>query len=181
MQGTSKFFTGLSPFLMGVSVLVTMAFAPQQQPQPSVTVHNDDITIRGCVGRAAGGTLSNEPTLVWSRGDIMLMNALFSSDGNSSRLADRVFYWIDNDKDLAKHVGQMVELKGDLGDFKKGEVKFDRDGDYTTIKMKLGGKEEKVRMPTAWLNAPKGEDDVDIVTRKIDVDKVKVLGACPAR
>jgi hypothetical protein len=60
-------------------------------------------------------------------------------------------------------------------------VKFDRDGDYTTIKMKLGGKEEKVRMPTAWLGAPKGEDDVDIVTRKIDIDKVKVLGACPAR
>jgi hypothetical protein len=179
MSSTSRVFTGLSPFLMGASVLVTMAFAPQQQP--SVTVHHDDITIRGCVGRATGGTLSNEPTLVWSRGDIMLMNALFNSDGNSSRLADRVFYWIDNDKDLAKHVGQMVEIKGDLGDFKKGEVKFDRDGDYTTIKMKLGGKEEKVRMPTVWLNAPKGEDDVDIVTRKIDIDKVKALGACPAR
>jgi hypothetical protein len=179
MTRTSKLFAGLTPFLMGASVLVTMAFAPQQQP--SIAVHHDDITIRGCVGRAAGGTLSNEPTLVWSRGDIMLMNALFSSDGQSSRLADRVFYWIDNDKDLAKHVGQMVEIKGDLGDFKKGEVKFDRDGDSTTIKMKLGGKEEKVRMPTVWLNAPKGEDDVDIVTRKIDIDKVKVLGACPAR
>jgi hypothetical protein len=179
MSSLSRFFAAVSPFLMGASVLVTMAFAPQQQP--SVAVHGDDITIRGCVGRATGGTLSGDPTLVWSRGDIMLMNALFSGDGTSSRLADRVFYWIDNDKDLAKHVGQMVEVKGDLGDFKKGEVKFDRDGDYTTIKMKLGGKEEKVRMPTVWLNAPKGEDDVDIVTRKVDIDKVKVLGACPAR
>jgi hypothetical protein len=47
----------------------------------------------------------------WSRGDIMLINALFSGDGQSARLADRVFYWIDNDKDLAKHVGQMVEIK----------------------------------------------------------------------
>ena len=178
MTRNSTLFTGLAPFLMVASVLATMAFAPQQQP--SITVHHDNITIRGCVGRAAG-TLSGEPTLVWSRGDIMLMNALFNSDGNSSRLADRVFYWIDNDKDLAKHVGQMVEIKGDLGDFKKGEVKFDRDGNFTTIKMKLGGKEEKVRMPTVWLNAPKGEDDVDIVTRKIDIDKVNVLGACPAR
>ena len=176
MTRNSRVFAALSPFLMGVSVLVTMAFAPQQQP--AVTVHHDDITIRGCVGRATGGTLSGEPTLVWSRGDIMLMNALFNGDGNASRVADRVFYWIDNDKDLAKHVGQMVEIKGDLGDFKKGEVKFDRDGDSTTIKMKLGGKEEKVRIPTVWLNAPKDEDDVDIVTRKIDVDKVKVLGAC---
>jgi hypothetical protein len=179
MISTSRLFAGLTPFLMGASVLATMAFSPQQPP--AVVVHHDDVTIRGCVGRAVAGNLGTEPTLVWSRGDIMLMNALFSGDGQSSRLADRVFYWIDNDKDLAKHVGQMVEIKGDLGNFKKGEVKFDRDGEYTTVKMKLGGKEEKVRMPTVWLNVPRGEDDVDIVTRKVDIDKVKVLGACPAR
>lgn len=177
MTRTTTLFSGLAPFLMGASVLVTMAASPPQQP--AVTVHGDDITIRGCVGRAAGSVGGSQPTLVWTRGDIMLMNALFN-DGKSSAPNDRVFYWLENEKDLAKHVGQLVEIKGDLGDFKKGEVKFDRDGQYTKVELKLGGKTEKLRMPTAWI-ATHGEDEIDIVSRKIDVDKISVLGACPTR
>lgn len=176
MTRTTTLFSGLAPFFMGASVLFTMAASAPQQP--AVSVHGDDITIRGCVGRAAG-SFSNEPTLVWSRGDIMLMNALFN-DGKSPALSDRVFYWLDDKEDLAKHVGQLVEIKGDLGDFKKGEVKFDRDGEFTKVELKLGGKTEKLRMPTNWL-AARGEDEIEIVSRKIDVDKVKVLGACPTR
>jgi hypothetical protein len=177
MTRTTTLFSGLAPFFMGASVLVTMAASAPQQP--AIAVHGDDITIRGCVGRAATGTLGREPALVWTRGDIMLMNALFN-DGKSPALSDRVFYWLENDKDLAKHVGQLVEIKGDLGDFKKGEVKFDRDGEYTKVELKLGGKTEKVRMPTAWV-ATRGEDEIDIVSRKVDVDKINVLGACPTR
>jgi hypothetical protein len=71
-----------------------------------------------------------------------------------------------------------VEIKGDLGDFKKGEIETKRDGDFTKIEMKLGGKTEKARVPTAWLGTNADKTDVTIVSRKVDVDKVKVLGAC---
>jgi hypothetical protein len=99
----------------------------------------------------------------------------------SGQLAERVFYWLEDDEDLAKHVGQMIEVKGDLGDFEKGEIEFDKDGDFTKIELKLDGKTEKARVPTAWLGASRGEGEIDIVARKIDVDSVKVLGACPVR
>jgi hypothetical protein len=89
-----------------------------------------------------------------------------------------VFYWLEDDEDLSKHVGQMIEVGGDLGDFEKGEVDIEKDGDFTEIELKLDGKTEKARVPSAWLGAPRGEGEFDIVARKIDVDKVTVLGTC---
>ncbi len=176
MSGTSLFSKRLTPWLAGASLsIATLAAAGQQ---PAVVVQDDDITIRGCVGRAQPGTATNAPMLVWTRGDIMLSNATAIGAALS---ADRVFYWLDDDDDLSKHVGQMVEVKGDLGDFQKGEVDIDKDGDFTEIELKLGGKTEKARVPTTLIGAPRGEGEFDIVARKIDVDDVKVLGACPTR
>jgi hypothetical protein len=154
--------------------LGTAAFAQQ----PSVSVRGDDITIRGCVGRATPGAGLAQPSLVWTRSDIMLSNAMSVGGAAPSSLADRVFYWLDDEDDLAKHVGQQVEIKGDLGDFKKGEIEMKRDGEFTNIELKLGGKTEKARVPTAWLGTSAREREVDIISRKVDVDKVKVIGAC---
>ena len=146
--------------------------------QPSVVVNDDEITIRGCVGRVTPGGPADERMLVWTRGDIMLSNP---SALRSGQLAERVFYWLDDDDDLSKHVGQMIEVKGDLGDFEKGEIEFDRDGDFTEIELKLDGKTEKARVPNALLGPHRSEGEIDIVSRKIDVDDVKVIGACPVR
>lgn len=153
----------------------TLAAAGQQ---PSVVVNDDEITIRGCVGRVTPGGPADERMLVWTRGDIMLSNP---SALRSGQLAERVFYWLDDDDDLSKHVGQMIEVKGDLGDFEKGEIEFDRDGDFTEIELKLDGKTEKARVPNALLGPYRSEGEIDIVSRKIDVDDVKVIGACPVR
>jgi len=176
MTRVTLFSGRLMPWIAGASLsIATLATAGQQ---PSVVVHDDDITIRGCVSRVSPGGIGSAPMLVWTRGDIMLSNATALQAG---QLTDRVFYWLDDDEDLDKHVGQMIEIKGDLGDFKKGEVEIDRHGDFTEIELKLDGKKEKARVPTAWLGAPRSEGEFDIVARKIDVDKVNVLGACPAR
>jgi len=175
MITTSSLSKRLTPWLAGASLsIATLAAAGQQ----AVVVQDDDITIRGCVGRAQPGTASHASMLVWTRGDIMLSNA---SAIGAAQSTGRVFYWLEDDEDLSKHVGQIIEVKGDLGDFQKGEVDIDKDGDFTKIELKLGGKTEKARVPTTWLGAPQGEGDFDIIARKIDVDDVKVLGACPRR
>jgi hypothetical protein len=160
---------------LGLALMIATAGAAAQEP--SVRVKGDDITIRGCVGRATPGAGLTQPTLVWTRSDIMLSNAMSVQASGTTALTDRVFYWLDDEDDLAKYIGQQVEIKGDLGDFKKGEIELKRDGAFTDIEMKLGGKTEKARVPTAWLGS-RSDEDIEIVSRKVDVDEVKRLGAC---
>jgi hypothetical protein len=169
-----RFLTQLACPLALAATMSTAALAQQS----SVVVDDDEITIRGCVGRAPITNASAQQVLVWTRSDLMLGNAMAVRDGQPSALNGGVFYWLDDDDDLTKHVGQMVEVKGDLGDFKKGEIDIDRDGDFTEIELKLDGKKEKARVPTAWLGTPARDAEIEIVSRKVDVDKVTVLGAC---
>lgn len=173
-----KFATHSRTTLTTVGLSLALGAVAAFAQQPSISVRGDDITIRGCVGRVSPGAGLTQPTLVWTRSDIMLSNAMSVQAGAQSALADRVFYWLEDEDDLTKYIGQQVEIKGDLGDFKKGEIELKRDGDFTDIEMKLDGRKEKARVPTAWLNTRTDEGDVTIVSRKIDVDKVKALGAC---
>jgi hypothetical protein len=173
----------------GVAVaLATLAVTPIGAQQPAVTLDDDDITIRGCIGPVSGHSAIAPTMLVWSRGDIMLagVTAVGSDAPNpvgTSGVAGRMFYWLEDDEDLSKHVGQLVEIKGELEDFEKGTVEIERHGEFTEIELDLGGKEEKARIPTSWLGPPISSKDreFDIVARRIDVDEVRVLGACNPR
>jgi hypothetical protein len=170
-----KTITPLTSMCAGVFLSVFALTADAQV----VEKHGDDVTIRGCVMPAGKSGLTAQQVVVWSRGDMMLSNVMTAGEGDV--LKQQVFYWLDEDEDLTKHVGQMVEVEGDLGDFKKGEIEVKKDGDFTNIEMKLGGKTEKARVPTSWFGAAPREGEWDIVSRKIDVEHVKVLGACPGR
>jgi hypothetical protein len=174
-NSTMNTITRLTSMCAGILLTVFALTADAQV----VKQHGDDVTIRGCVTSGGRSGLAPQQMLVWSRGDMMLSNVMTAGEGDL--LNQHVFYWLNHDKDLTKHVGQMVEVKGDLGDFKKGEIEVKKDGDFTNIEMKLGGKTEKARVPTSWFGAAPREGEFDIVSRKIDVDDVKVLGACPAR
>ena len=94
-----------------------------------------------------------------------------------------------DEDDLEKHVGKLVEVRGQLEGLEKGELEIERDGAFTEIRLELDGDEETIRVPTAWLEgssvarASRADADIDIeiATRKVDVDDVKVLGPCPVR
>ena len=169
---------------IGALLAATIAVASSAAQQPIVTIDDDEITIRGCVWNADVRNAIPTNMLVWSRGDIMLagVTSLGSNPIGTAGLVGRVFYWLEDDDDLAKHVGQMVEVKGDLEDFETGEVEIDREDDFTEIKLDLDGKKEKARVPTAWLRGTGVDRDqeFEIAARRIDVDEVRVLGACNA-
>lgn len=171
----------------GSLAMATAFMATLGAQQPAVTVDDDDITIRGCV-REVDLRTTNPSLLVWSRSDLMLVGAeAASSDApnpiGTAGFAGRVFYWLDDDEDLAKHVGQQIEIKGDLKDIEKGEIEIDQDGAFTKIEIKLDGEKETARVPTSWLGMPADdrEQKFEIVGRRVDVDNVKVLGACTVR
>jgi hypothetical protein len=142
-----------------------------------LSLDGDNVFIRGCVAKAPVADFGSESMLIWSRSDVMLRSAAIQA-GQSAPLSERVFYWLNNDKNIEKHIGQRVEVKGKLGNFKNGEVEMKREGQFTDVKLKVGDKTEKARVPTVWLGANAGEGTFTFPSRKIDVDDVKVLGAC---
>jgi hypothetical protein len=163
------------------AVLAGVSTAAQQ---PEMIVDGDDIMLRGCVRGADFRAAAPASVLVWTRGDIMLAGVTglggdTISPVGTSGMVGRVFYWLKDDT-LARHIGQMVEIKGDLKDFESGEVEIDRDDDYTEIELDLDGDEERARIPTSWLRGTDADRDqeFEIVARRIDVDEVHILGAC---
>jgi hypothetical protein len=144
----------------------------------ATTIDGDDITIRGCVTRAGVLAVGGDGSpLLWSRGDIML-SAATGIDPRSPGANSRFFYWVD--EDLGTHLGEYVEIKGELEEVKRGEIEIDRDDDVTTIELNLGGKKEKARVPTSWLGQATDDDDreYDIAVQRIDVKDVKTLRGC---
>ena len=168
---------------MSALLAVTIAGASSAAQEPIVTIDDDDITIRGCVRNTDVRNRLPINMLVWSRGDIMLAAAtsLGSHRVGTAGVAGRVLYWLEDEDDLTKHVGQMIEVKGELKDLETGEVEIKREDDFfTEIELDLDGKEEKARVPTAWLRGTGADRDqkFEIAARRVDVDEVRVLGAC---
>jgi hypothetical protein len=163
--------------LFGTLALALTASAAAAQPD--VRVDGDDITITGCVGRPDPSIGDVQDVLAWTRDDIMLAYAQMVGDtfglGGSP---GPFFYWLDETEELLAQVGNRVEVEGELGDFEDGEVKIERDDDFTEITVTLEGDEETARLPTSWLGADRDDIEFEIVTRRIDVDEVRVLGPC---
>jgi hypothetical protein len=174
-------------YTLGAAAALAVSLAlPLTAQQQSVAIDDDEITITGCITAMTMSVPAPErpEILLWSRGDIMLAGVAATSDDDRSpateRLASRVFYWLDDDNTLANHVGQRVQVRGELEDFEEGEIEIERDGDYAEIELELDGKEEEARVPISWLG-PGGPDrdvNVEFVARRIDVEDVRVLGPC---
>ena len=163
------------------STAVAYPLAAQQQ---MVVVDGDNITITGCLARVTGSPSIAPSSLVWSRGDLMLASAAAAGANvavpvGTTGVNGRVFYWLDEEEDLAKYIGKNVRIRGEVDDFEKGEIEIDRDGDYAEVKLEFDGKEEELRIPMTFLGRGIRDDvEFDIVARKVDVDDVDVLGPC---
>ena len=144
----------------------------------AASADDEHIVIRGCVTDAKAPSVVAPHSFVWSRSDIMLAAA--EARSTAVPLRDRIFYWLDDDDDLAKYRGQQVEVQGELEDIEKGKVEIDRKDDYTKVKLHLDGKTEEAKVPSSWLNewANPKDQKFEIVARRIDVKKVNVIGAC---
>lgn len=153
---------------------------------------DDQFVVTGCVTPTADFRSAGPQTLfVWSRGDVYLAfpdvrvkpSETARPVGTTGVLMP-VFYWIDDENDFAEHVGQHVEIVGELSDeLREGEIEIEHEGDFAEIKFDAGRREATARIPTAWFGpATRGRDiERDVVVRTVDVEKVTVLGACKAR
>ena len=147
----------------------------------------DDITLTGCLvrgeGDGAGYLLSNPPgEPAWQRAEDKRIepNSVGTSGGFES-----IFYWLDGDDELRKHVGHAVQITGELeGDLDDGQIEIDRKKDWTEMTVKAGGRTMKAQVPHASASTAPGRDGDDrmsVLVRRVDVERVEMLGATCAR
>jgi hypothetical protein len=144
---------------------------------PSVSA--DKMKLVGCLVQSEGddGYLLINPPL--EPGPGAGDGAVAPGSVGTAPVAANVFYWLDKDDDLKPHVGHRVEIEGNVnGDVKRGEIEIDRKDGWTEIEVKSAGREMKARVPNASVIAgPHADREIDVLVRRVDVDKVRMLDA----
>lgn len=187
--------------LMAIAFAMALALAPER----TKVVHADDdaVTLTGCIVQGNDGDKGYLLTQVLPASVDMSTRAARTAEnttGTSGALpgSSSVIYWLDdleNDDDIPTYAGKRVEVRGEVeGEFKKGEMEVERDGDWVKIEIKSDGKNVKTRIP--WVSVmPNSTDtavgtsgtalkegkeiEMNINVRKLDVKDVKIVsGTC---
>jgi len=172
-------------------IAVACALASTAGAQTPAGDRDDQLVVTGCVMPAAEVRTGPHSIFLWSHGDVYLASPeLRFKPSEAARPVGTagvfapVVYWLDDEDDFAPYVGQRVEIVGEMGDeLDSGELEFDHDGDVTEIEFDAGGREARLRIPTAWLGPQtRGRDhEFDVVVRSVDVERVTALGPCVSR
>lgn len=190
MASSSRFLFGVGLFCAAVFLFCAAVFATVGSAQ--VGDRDDQFVARGCVTPTGDFRSAGPQSLfLWSRGDVYLAypDTRFKPAetarpvGTTGRFMP-VFYWIDDENDFAKYVGQRVEIVGELSDdMDKGEIEINHQADFTEIEFEVNGREAKARLPRTWLGPATGTKDAefDVAVRTVDVEEVTVLGSCASR
>ena len=159
-----------------VTALASTPFAVQ------LAAADKEIKLSGCLVRGEDGDgylLRNAPGEPASQRTTDA-NVTPSAVGTAGAFAS-IFYWLDGDDDLQKHVGHLVEIEGELGsELQEGAIKIDRKDDWTELEVEADGDHLKARVPHASVFGAPGRDndrEVNVLVRRVDVESVKMLGA----
>src|SRR5229473_3324169 len=147
---------------------------------------DDDIKLTGCLirgeGDLGGYLLTNAPDdPAWLKSDNhkVAPSAVGTTGGFTT-----LFYWLYGSNDLNAHVGQRVEIDGDLqGDAREGEIKTHRKDHWTELTLTVNGRSMKARVPNASFMFATDRDHKhksDVLVRRVNVEHVKMIAAgCP--
>jgi hypothetical protein len=95
----------------------------------------------------------------------------------------RVLYWLDDDDhEVAKLMGQLIEVTGEIeGDVKRGEIEIERENGMIELEIKAGGRKANVKLadvPSAIGTSRSVKDrevELPYLVRKLDVKSAKSL------
>jgi hypothetical protein len=106
-----------------------------------------------------------------------------SSTTTSEMKPARILYWLDDDDhEVAKLMGQLVEVTGEVeGDVKRGEIEVERENGMIELEIKADGREANVKLPDVPSaigtsgSVKDREVELPYVVRKLDVKSAKSL------
>ena len=168
------------------SIALTFVLFATAGAQAHVGDHDDQFVVQGCVMPTTDFQPGGTPLFVLSRTvylgspDTQFRPGDARASGGTSVFVP-VFYWIDDENDVARFVGQRVEVVGELtDDLDEGEIDIDHHGDFTEIEFEVNGDKTQVRVLRAWLGPAFADDDaeLDVAVRTVDVERVTPLGPC---
>jgi hypothetical protein len=163
-----------------VSTMTVLSLRAERTPASSPDDNN--IKLTGCLVKGEGDhgylvtNLPSEPASTSPAGVSVVPSAV-GTTGNYST----IFYWLDDNGGLERHVGHRVEIEGRLkGDPKSGEIELERKDNWTEVKVKSDGRSMKAMVPNASIYpaSPRDKDrKVTAVVRRVDVDHVRMIAA----
>jgi hypothetical protein len=106
-----------------------------------------------------------------------------SSTTSSEMKPARILYWLDDDDDeVAKLMGQLVEVTGEVeGDVKRGEIEVERENGMIELEIEADGRKANVKLadvPSAIGTSGSVRDreaELPYVVRKLDVKSAKSI------
>ena len=158
---------------------------PSLGAETAPAARRDDKTIKltGCLVKGERGdhgylitNLPSEPASTSSATASVVPGAVGTTGAYST-----IFYWLDDDDDLERHVGHRVEIEGRMkGDLKPGEIKLERKDNWTEVTVKSDGRSMKATVPNASLFPASTRDKdrkVAADVQRVDVDHVRMIAA----
>ena len=167
---------------LGAALVVCTFIVADQAAASANRAADKRVKLSGCLirgdGDRAGYLLANPPTEPWlnSPGKQVTPSVLGTSGDYAT-----IFYWLDGHDDLREHIGHKVEVEGDLrDDVKDGEIRTERKENWTEVTVKADGREMKAQVPNTSIFPASNRDKArtsDILVRRVDVERVRMLGA----
>jgi hypothetical protein len=141
-----------------------------------------DITLRGCVVRGV-----EKDTFALTNVSEISKNGL--STIPSASQGHRVLFWFNKDDKFKEHVGELIEVKGEMGEIKESEIELkagkQQDGGLVA---EFQGPGKDVKVPNDVIGseigtagrteADNGKKDLKAFLIKVDVDEVKRISNC---
>jgi hypothetical protein len=194
---------GYTCAVAAVALSLSGAVAAQQAAavgaQPVQEGERKNLTLSGCVVKGDGGyvlstigegfSVESSRTTVAASGTTTTTTTRTTTPSSPVIPApdQRFIYWLDDDDDqLEKHVGERVEVTGDIkGDIERGEIDIERGNDMIELEIKAQGETITVKLPDTPANTAVGTsgtvtdrpEDIPFKVRKFDVKSVKMIAA----
>jgi hypothetical protein len=168
--------------LLSFTVLLIVWVVPLSNLRAgSVQDTNTKMTLTGCLigGEGDDGYLLTNMTA--NPRERASSGAVAPGPVGTAGTAATTLYWLEDDDELEPHVGHRVEVQGELtGDVEEGEIEIEREDSWTELRIQSDGRDLTVRVPHSVVVMPPRSDSeqkVDVLVRKVDVDRVRMLAA----
>lgn len=171
-----------------IGATAVLALVAGSTPAPVMAADEKKVTIVGCAvkgdGDGDGFLLANsvQQTTVTTVTPVA-GGAVVSSTATNDLKSARVLFWLDDDDDaVAKFMGHLVEVTGEVeGDIKRGEIEVERENGMIELEINAAGRKANVKLPDVpsavgpSQSVRDREVELPYVVRKLDVKSARSI------